>query len=105
MPNEFIYCPRCESGDIEETDYEDESGEEDVEGRRCNSCGWEGDRAELVCKPIKMSESCLPPQHAPLDPADAKHPRYQEYLRYRDAMERQLVTCGTFQNWLRQAGK
>lgn len=50
MSKEFIYCPRCESGDIEETDYEDENGEEDVEGRRCNSCGWEGDRSELVCK-------------------------------------------------------
>lgn len=52
MANEFIYCPRCESGDIEETDYEDENGDEDTEGRRCNSCGWEGDRSELVCKDV-----------------------------------------------------
>lgn len=51
MSNEerFIYCPRCGSADIEQTDYEDENGEEDTEGRACNACTWEGDRQELVC--------------------------------------------------------
>lgn len=48
MENEFIYCPRCGSKDIEATDYEDENGEEDTAGRRCNECGWEGDTSELV---------------------------------------------------------
>ncbi len=47
---EFIYCPRCESSNINETDYEGEDGEEDTEGRRCLDCGWEGDIDELVCK-------------------------------------------------------
>ena len=47
---EFIYCPDCGSRDLAQTDYEDESGEEDTNGRRCNKCRWEGDISELVCK-------------------------------------------------------
>ena len=49
MTDEFIYCPRCGSKKIEATDYEDENGEEDTDGRRCEDCGWEGDRDLLVC--------------------------------------------------------
>lgn len=47
--DEFIYCPRCKSKNIEATDYEDENGEEETEGRRCADCGWEGDADHLVC--------------------------------------------------------
>lgn len=51
MEDEFIYCPRCHSSEyIEETDYEDESGEIDTNGRACDACGWEGDVSELVCR-------------------------------------------------------
>lgn len=46
---DFILCPNCDSADIEQTDYEDENGEEDTDGRRCIWCGWEGDVSELVC--------------------------------------------------------
>lgn len=45
----FIYCPQCKNSTIIETDYEDENGEEDTQGRRCEECGWEGDISELVC--------------------------------------------------------
>ena len=50
MSDEFIYCPRCGSKNISETDYEDENGDEDSDGRACNDCNWEGDVQELVCK-------------------------------------------------------
>lgn len=54
MADKFIYCPRCESDKISETDYEElneDTGEyeEDVDGRACDDCGWEGDRDELIC--------------------------------------------------------
>ena len=48
--SKFIYCPDCESDNLEQTDYEDEDGEEDICGSRCRECGWEGDMSELVCK-------------------------------------------------------
>ena len=48
--DKFIYCPRCGSDNIYETYYEDENGEEDLDGRACEECGWEGDIGELVCK-------------------------------------------------------
>lgn len=47
--DKFIYCPNCDSDQMEETDYEDENGEEDTDGRRCDNCKWEGDVSELVC--------------------------------------------------------
>jgi hypothetical protein len=56
MTEQFIYCPRCGNSLIEETDYEDEHGEEDTEGRRCIECLWEGDMSELVCTPnVKLT--------------------------------------------------
>ncbi|MFH2059688.1 MAG: hypothetical protein ABIJ59_12395 [Pseudomonadota bacterium] len=48
--DKYIYCPNCEDCNIEQTDYEDETGKEDTDGRRCLQCGWEGDISELVCK-------------------------------------------------------
>jgi len=48
--SDFILCPDCERGYLEQTDYENEDGEEDTNGRRCLQCGWEGDVSELVCK-------------------------------------------------------
>lgn len=53
MTDEFIYCPRCGGKKIEATDYEDENGEEDTDGRRCLDCWWEGDCTELVCAPTE----------------------------------------------------
>lgn len=50
MSDEFKYCPQCGSDEIGETDYEDENGQEDTEGRCCSKCSWEGDVSELVCK-------------------------------------------------------
>ena len=47
--SKFAYCPNCNSGDLEQTDYEDEYCDEDTDGRRCCQCGWEGDVCELVC--------------------------------------------------------
>jgi len=47
--NEFNLCPDCGDDDLEQTDYEDENGEENINGRRCLTCGWEGDVSELVC--------------------------------------------------------
>lgn len=56
MADKFIYCPRCGSDRITETDCEiedpDNEGEyiEDEDGRACEACTWEGDVSELVCK-------------------------------------------------------
>ena len=47
--NRFIYCPQCGGSNLEQTDYEDENGEEDFDGRRCLDCDWEGDVEELHC--------------------------------------------------------
>uniref|UniRef100_A0A6H1Z6T1 Uncharacterized protein n=1 Tax=viral metagenome TaxID=1070528 RepID=A0A6H1Z6T1_9ZZZZ len=52
MDNIFIFCPDCESDNLEQTDYENEEGEEDTCGRRCLGCGWEGDISELVSKEV-----------------------------------------------------
>lgn len=49
MPNKFNHCPQCNGERIEQTDYEDENGKEDVDGRRCLDCKWEGSIFELVC--------------------------------------------------------
>lgn len=46
--SEFRFCPQCKSENITETDYEDDDGEEDTDGRACSDCGWEGDVGELV---------------------------------------------------------
>lgn len=52
--SKFRFCPRCDSEDIYQTDYEEENAdgeyEVDDDGRACNSCTWEGDVSELVCK-------------------------------------------------------
>lgn len=51
----FIHCPWCKGTNILQTDYEEEDpyneGEyvEDVEGRACGDCNWEGSDDELVC--------------------------------------------------------
>ena len=48
--SDFIFCPDCEWDALEQTDYDDEDGKEDTNGRRCLICGWEGDVSELVCE-------------------------------------------------------
>lgn len=45
---EFIHCPDCKGSSIVQTDYENEDGSEDEDGRACDDCGWEGDDSELV---------------------------------------------------------
>lgn len=50
MADQFIYCPQCGSDQLSETDYENEDGEVDTDGRHCDKCQWEGDVGELVCK-------------------------------------------------------
>ena len=47
--SKFIYCPDCGRDNLKHTDYEDEEGHVDDDGRRCDVCGWEGDVTELVC--------------------------------------------------------
>jgi hypothetical protein len=47
--NKFIHCPDCGGTDMENTGYENDNGEEDVDSLFCSDCGWEGDRSELVC--------------------------------------------------------
>jgi len=51
MSEEDKYCPYCGSEKIFQTDYENEEGVEDTEGRGCEDCHWEGDVSELVYKP------------------------------------------------------
>jgi hypothetical protein len=46
--DKFVCCPTCGSDQLEATDYEDERGEEDTDGRRCLKCRWEGNVCELV---------------------------------------------------------
>ena len=48
----FIYCPQCNSTDLQDADYEDENGENTGE-LVCGDCGWEGLRGELVCAPTE----------------------------------------------------
>ena len=50
MADDFKYCPQCGGEEIEETDYENEDGSVDEDGRRCAGCRWEGSVDELVCK-------------------------------------------------------
>jgi len=49
---------------------------------------------------MQMSEACGAPVHAPIQQDDRKHPRYNQYLRYRSAMSAQLVYCQSFKSWL-----
>lgn len=49
---------------------------------------------------MDMSRAALPPRHGPVYPEDTKHPRYQEYRRYRSAMIALLVEAAGFREWL-----
>ena len=49
---------------------------------------------------MDMSAACTAPVHAEIKGSERAHPRFAEYTRYRDAMTRQLVTCGPFSAWL-----
>jgi hypothetical protein len=49
MSDEYKYCPNCEGANLIVTDYEDENGEEDLDGCACEDCRWEGDVSELQC--------------------------------------------------------
>lgn len=51
---------------------------------------------------MDMSLSCTPPVHAEIRAADRAHPRFNDYMQYRSAMARQLVTCQPFASWLCQ---
>lgn len=51
---------------------------------------------------MDLRNGCEHPNHAPLNQEDSQHLRYGDYLRWRSAMSRQLVTANSFVNWLRQ---
>ena len=50
---------------------------------------------------MDMSAACTAPIHAEIKNSERNHPRFGEYMNYRAAMTRQLVTCCTFSSWLR----
>jgi|GEM_PF-4864873 len=49
---------------------------------------------------MNMSPSCTAPEQPTSSKADRAHARYPEYMRYRSAMTRQLVTGLSFRSWL-----
>lgn len=49
---------------------------------------------------MDMSAACTAPTHATITKFAETHPRFAEYLRYRSAMSRQMVSCGSFEGWL-----
>lgn len=51
---------------------------------------------------MDMSATCTAPIHAEIKASDRSHPRFHEYMNYRAAMTRQLVTCYPFTSWLRE---
>lgn len=50
---------------------------------------------------MDMSRAALPPVNAPINESDRKHPRFREYMEYRNGMARLMVNCESFENWLR----
>lgn len=50
---------------------------------------------------MDMSKAALPPINAPISERDRQHPRFLEYMRYRNGMIRLMVNCGSFESWLR----
>jgi len=51
---------------------------------------------------MNISVACEYPVQPEVRDEDRRHPRFAEYLRYRDAFARQLVTAPTFAMWLQQ---
>lgn len=51
---------------------------------------------------MEMSAACTAPVQPEITPRDMDHPMYNEYMRYRDAMNAQLVSCLSFTAWLHQ---
>lgn len=51
---------------------------------------------------MEMSKACLPPRQPYISEEERKHPRFNEYMRYRNGMSMQLVQACSFKNWLRQ---
>lgn len=49
---------------------------------------------------MKMSPACTAPIQPTSTAADHLHPRYNEYLRYRTEVSRQLVAGLSFRGWL-----
>lgn len=47
-----------------------------------------------------LSPACEAPVQPTIKPSERDHPRFQEYMRYRRAMDAQLVSCPSFENWL-----
>lgn len=52
------------------------------------------------CVIMDMSIACTPPIQPTASAADQAHPRYNEYQKYRNAMNRQMVTGLSFTAWL-----
>ncbi len=51
---------------------------------------------------MDMSAAALPPQYIAINENDRKHPRFNEYMRWRSSMSRLMVQGNTFENWLYQ---
>jgi hypothetical protein len=50
---------------------------------------------------MEMSKAALPPPSPRNSAEDAKHPRWDEYQKYRAAMRMLLVEASSFKSWLR----
>lgn len=51
---------------------------------------------------MDMSAAALPPRYIPINEVDRRHPRFNEYVRWRSAMSQLMVEANTFENWLYQ---
>lgn len=49
---------------------------------------------------MDIRQGCTAPSQPAVSNAERMHPRYNEYLGYRSAMNRQLVTGLSFRSWL-----
>jgi hypothetical protein len=49
---------------------------------------------------MDMSPACSPPIQPHVSASEQLHPRYRDYLNYRAAMNRQMVTGCSFALWL-----
>ena len=49
---------------------------------------------------MEMSTSCTAPTQPTYSASNQQHPRFSEYLNYRSAMSRQMVTADNFTRWM-----
>lgn len=51
---------------------------------------------------MDMSAAALPPRLGHYSEKDRQHPRFNEYMAYRQGMIRLMVDCSAFSDWLYQ---